>query len=528
MKKIISIILTAVMLLSVFVITSAAKTQREQVITAGKATPTVDANIDLNEGWSAPLYLNTMSMTNCWSTAPQTTEGVMYFAYSEEGLYYAADIVEDVHAVLMTGEDTDGINSFIYSTGEDDIDHSYGYNGDVFVLAFDVERMWYNAGYDGNSSYTPWYCVGLFEDGAKMYRQIKRNGLDITEKVEVEAVVTEKGWRLEAYIPWDVIIEDVEICATREPITYSKEMLAAGDYTIYAQAVYHDRFYDPEMGEVDTWSRYAAIAEYLPDGRPGTHSSSINIPCYGLTVNMSNHRLEHKTVSEPYIYDAGKVEVWCTECNEQVDGYNKSVANNVGEFDDVKAKQWYSESIRYCAQHNYMDGTGYRLFDADATLTREMFVKILFNISDDTEFSFKDDIPYTDVVKGSWYEDAVGWAHLTKVTSGISETEFGVGRSITRQELVTMLYNYSHYRKYDLYINEDALPQFDDRDDIAGWAYTAMSWANDRGIVSGTSATTVSPRKTAQRMEAAAIIERFAENVVKNEVALPAMLNLED
>ena len=525
MKKLISLLLIITTVLSVLVVTVSAKTQREQVITVGKASPAVDADTDLSEGWSAPIYLNTMSMTNCWSTAPQTTEGVMYFAYTEEGLYYAADITEDVHATFMDGTSTDGLNGFVYSTGEDDIDHSYGYNGDVFVLAFDVERMWYNAGYNGNSSYSPWYCVGLFEDGtARMYRQIRRNGLDITEKVEVAAKVTESGWRLEAYIPWDVIIEDVEVCATREPVKYSKEMLAAGDYTVYAQAVYHDRFYDPEMGEVDTWSRYAAIAEYLPDGRPGTHSSSINIPCYGLTLNMSNHGLEHRVISEPYIYDTGKIEVWCTECGEHIEDYNKPVENNVGEFDDVKAKQWYSESIRYCAQHGYMDGTGYRLFDADATLTREMFIKILFNISDDTEFDFTDDIPYTDVVKGSWYESAVGWAHLTGITSGMSETEFGVGRAITRQELVTMLYSYSKYREYNLDIREDALPQFEDRDDIANWAYTALSWANDRGIVSGTSPVTVSPRKTAQRMEAAAIIERFAEYVVAKEIVSPTML----
>ncbi len=524
MKKIISVLLIIASILSVLVITASAKTQREQVITAGKATPTVDASIDMSEGWSAPLYLNTKSMTNCWSTAPQTTEGVMYFAYSEEGLYYAADIVEDVHATYMDGTPTDGLNSFVYSTGEDDIDHSYGYNGDIFVLAFDVERMWYNAGYTGNSSYTPWYCVGLFEDGAKMYRQIKRNGLDITEKVDVEAAVTEKGWKLEAFIPWDVIIEDVEVCATKNPVTYSKEMLAAGDYTIYAQAVYHDRFYDAEAGEVDTWSRYAAIAEYLPDGRPGTHSSSINIPCYGFTVNMSKHTLDHKVITEPYIYDAGKVEVWCTQCNEMVDGYNKAVENNVGEFDDVMAKQWYSESIRYCAGHGYMDGTGYRLFDADATLTREMFVKILFNISDDTEFDFTEDIPYTDVVKGSWYESAVGWAHLTGITSGMSEDTFGVGRAITRQELVTMLYSYSKYREYNLDVREDALPQFNDIDDVASWAYTALSWANDRQIVAGDNLGNVLPRKTAQRKEAAAIIERFAEYVVKKEISTAAML----
>ncbi len=525
MKKIISILLIITTVLSVFVITASAKTQREQVITVGKSEPTVDGNIDISEGWSAPIYLNTMSMSNCWSTAPQTTEGTMYFAYTEEGLYYAADIIEDIHATFMDGSPTDGLNSFVYSTGEDDIDHSYGYNGDIFVLSFDVERMWYNAGYTSSSSYSPWYCVGLFEDGtAKMYRQIRRNGLDITEKVEVAAEPTEKGWKLEAYIPWDVIIEDAAVGATRNPIEYSKEMLAAGDYTIYAHAVYHDRFYDAEAGEVDTWSRYATVAEYLPDGRPGAGSSGINIPCYGLTLNMSNHKMEHKVISEPYIYDAGKVEVWCTECGEHIEDYNKSVTDNVGEFDDVKADMWYSESIRYCAQHSYMDGTGYRLFDADATLTREMFVKILFNISDDTEFDFTEDIPYEDVVKGSWYESAVGWAHLTGITSGMSETEFGVGRAITRQELVTMLYSYSKYREYNLEIGEDGLAAYDDKDDVANWAYTGMSWAFDRGIIAGTSPVTLSPRKTAQRMEAAAIIERFAEYVVKKEIVSPIML----
>ncbi|MBQ4561337.1 MAG: S-layer homology domain-containing protein [Clostridia bacterium] len=524
MKKIISIILTAVMLLSVFTLTATAKTQREQAITVGKSAPTVDGNIDMTEGWSAPIHLNTMSMSNCWSTAPQTTEGVMYFSYTEHGLYYAADIVEDIHATFMDGTPTDGLNGFVYSTGTDDIDYSYGYNGDIFVLSFDVERMWYNAGYQGPSSYSPWYCIGLFEEeGPRMYRQIRRNGLDITEKVKIAAEATEKGWKLEAYIPWDVIIEDAALGANRNPVEYKKEMLAAGDYKIYAHAVYHDRFYDAEAGEVDTWSRYATVAEYLPDGRPGAGSSGINIPCYGLTLNMSNHKLEHKVISEPYIYDAGKVEVWCSDCGEHIEDYNKSVENNVGEFDDVKAKQWYSESIRYCAQHSYMDGTGYRLFDADATLTREMFVKILFNISDDTEFEFGDDIPYEDVVKDSWYEDAVGWAHLTGVTSGMSDTEFGVGRAITRQELVTMLYSYSKYREYDLEIREDALPQFEDLDEVADWAYTALSWANDRGIVSGTSPVTVSPRKTAQRMEAAAIIERFAEKVVAKEIQTMAL-----
>ena len=87
-----------------------------------------------------------------------------------------------------------------------------------------------------------------------------------------------------------------------------------------------------------------------------------------------------------------------------------------------------------------------------------------------------------------------------------------------------MLYSYSKYREYNLDVREDALPQFNDVNDIASWAYTALSWANDRGVVSGDNLGNVLPRKTAQRKEAAAIIERFAEKVVKQELATSAML----
>ena len=49
--------------------------------------------------------------------------------------------------------------------------------------------------------------------------------------------------------------------------------------------------------------------------------------------------------------------------------------------------------------------------------------------------------------------------------------------------------------------------------DIAGYAQTAMAWANGTGLVTGTSDTTLSPTGSAVRGQVATILMRFLEHV---------------
>ena len=51
--------------------------------------------------------------------------------------------------------------------------------------------------------------------------------------------------------------------------------------------------------------------------------------------------------------------------------------------------------------------------------------------------------------------------------------------------------------------------QFADRGQIASWAYVALRWMNARGIVTGSTATTINPAGTATRAEAAMMMMRF-------------------
>ncbi|MBR5515607.1 MAG: S-layer homology domain-containing protein [Clostridia bacterium] len=511
MKKFLILFLTAVLLLPAFIVnTSARIIEPNDPIDVGIATPVIDGNITYEEGWSMPAILNRNTMTTAWSTAPQVMDGRAYFAYCAEGLYYAADINDPLGAIYYFGDEATGAG-FVYSTGPDTIDDDYGFNGDIFGFMFDINDMFINAGYTSNRDRTPWYLVGIFEgeegegDVVRMYREYANSG-EITDLVQLAGTTTDDGWRFEAFIPWDIIVEDAKVCSDGE-IVYDREMLSSGNFTMKSSCLYQDRFFDTEQGAVDTWSRYISVSVY------GAGTSCDQVSAYGLELNFTTHKIKNLIKGdEPTEFSCGKIETYCTECKEKLNTYNRPVDNALSEFDDVMLGQWYSESIRYCELNQFMKGVDERLFNAAGTLTREQVVQILYNISHEEPEEFTN-TRFTDVESGAWYESAVTWAAENGVTKGISETEFGIGKTISRQEVVTLLYNYTKF--LDIYVdNEGDYTTFDDADEVAEWAADAMNWAIDLKVITGTSETTLSPTNTTTRREAAALIERYVKNII--------------
>jgi hypothetical protein len=116
---------------------------------------------------------------------------------------------------------------------------------------------------------------------------------------------------------------------------------------------------------------------------------------------------------------------------------------------------------------------------------------------------------YTDVPDGQWYTKAVTWAHCWEITKGYG-SEFGVGDKITREQLVTMLYNYeTKFKKRSCNAPTNALDKFKDRRDVSGFALTPMRWAVANGIVSGKDNNRIAPNDTASRAECAQVIKKY-------------------
>lgn len=176
-------------------------------------------------------------------------------------------------------------------------------------------------------------------------------------------------------------------------------------------------------------------------------------------------------------------------------------------FRDLDTTKWYHEAIDTMLREGLMNGTGNGLFEPNGTLTRAMLVTILWRSEGKPAASAQ--TSFTDVPVGAYYAEAVRWAAANGVVKGVSSTEFGPSKNITRQELVTILWRLAAKKGLNTSNAGLTVPEFADRSQIAAWAAEAMSWGCTRGILTGKSANRVDPTGTATRAEAAAMIVRF-------------------
>lgn len=113
---------------------------------------------------------------------------------------------------------------------------------------------------------------------------------------------------------------------------------------------------------------------------------------------------------------------------------------------------------------------------------------------------------YADVPSGEWYYPAVAWAQSKKLDEGIvNGSVFSPNASITREEFVRVLYNLAGKPN----VNSSSLDGFTDVNQISSFAKEAFAWAVDKGIITGTSATTLSPTATLERSQAATMVIRY-------------------
>ncbi len=88
--------------------------------------------------------------------------------------------------------------------------------------------------------------------------------------------------------------------------------------------------------------------------------------------------------------------------------------------------------------------------------------------------------PFTDIEAGQYYETPVLWAYANDVTAGLTETNFGVGTTCTRAQIVTFLWRAAG--RPDPVATQSP---FTDVTDTTSYFYKAVLWAAENGITSG-------------------------------------------
>lgn len=203
---------------------------------------------------------------------------------------------------------------------------------------------------------------------------------------------------------------------------------------------------------------------------------------------------------------------------------------SAAEFTDVSEDNWFCNEVNYVCGNGLMNGVGNDKFDSNGTMTRAMIVTVLHRLSGEEDAVAP--CGFADVKSGSYYDKAVAWAAEHGIVTGYSEAIFGPNDPITREQMAAILYRYAKTYEYDTAANAD-ISAYSDYDEIGSYAISAMQWANGAGLITGTSATTLSPKGNATRAQVATILYRFCEQLAKPEEAVKTytvtfMFNYED
>lgn len=185
-------------------------------------------------------------------------------------------------------------------------------------------------------------------------------------------------------------------------------------------------------------------------------------------------------------------------------------------FIDVPEGKWFTDAVLWCYDNGYMTGTSEDTFSPDSGFSRAMFVTVLARI-DGADVSTFEGTHFTDVPEGKWYSKPVEWAYRMEYAAGTGNGKFSPSKAVTRETIAQFFYNYSNKKHYDVSKLDD-LAAFTDAESVSGWAKTAMQWAVANGLISGTSETTLSPRKTSTRAQVAVIVKNYVENFVRHPI----------
>ena len=200
-----------------------------------------------------------------------------------------------------------------------------------------------------------------------------------------------------------------------------------------------------------------------------------------------------------------------TNETEETDKTEETTTPETVAFSDVSESDWFYKGVSYVVENGMMNGVGENQFAPNAPLTREMLAVVLYNMEKQPESTGVN--PFADVKADMWYTDAIVWANANGIVAGYDDSTFGLGDSITREQLAAILYRYAQMKGYDVTEKAD-LTGYADSAAISGYAVEAMQWANANGIVNGMTETTLAPQGAATRAQVATMLMNFCENVV--------------
>ena len=167
------------------------------------------------------------------------------------------------------------------------------------------------------------------------------------------------------------------------------------------------------------------------------------------------------------------------------------IIDNAKRFNDM-ADHWAKDAVEFASSRELFNGVGNDAFGPDRSMTRGMVNTVLARLAG------------ADTAGGeTWYAKGTAWAVENGISDGTAPEQ-----PVTREQLAAMLYRYAGSPAVSGELS------FDDTAVISIWAYDAVRWCVDNGILNGVGGNRMTPQDLARRGQVAAMLMRFLQATV--------------
>ena len=178
-------------------------------------------------------------------------------------------------------------------------------------------------------------------------------------------------------------------------------------------------------------------------------------------------------------------------------------------YTDVSDGVWYTDAINYVTDNNLMDPLSANRFAPDTDATRAALAVALYRAAGSPTVGAH---TFNDIPAGSSYANAAAWAQANGVIAGLETGVFGGDASITREQIVTILWRYAGSP------TPGASQDFTDESSISSYAAQAVDWSRENGVVNGYEDGRFNPQGHTTRAELAVILRGY---LTRNQQTTP-------
>ena len=459
-------------------------------------------------------------------TTPYGTETISSYAFAY------STILEDV--ILLETVSTINSYAFFKATAL----------GRLFLLSEDCTI--YDASYtiyDGTYLYG-YYGSTLNEYATNYYRVFNR----LTDEYSVEPTCTETGLKTVSILSTgEVVIEDTLTAALGHSYksVYTSATCSEDAYTTYTCTRCGDVIIETEEGTA-TGAHNNDIVSAKVETQGCVTITTYEMVCLDCgtesteTITSGEHDYDEGVYTAATCVDNAYTTYTCTVCGQEkhsvvlnsatgvhtgewkiVDNTPDKICTVCGEtyvdldFTDISAKNVYGEYYDYVAYTSYYNsfirGVNSTTLEPKRSLTRSEIVTILYRMAGSP---YDDENPYT--AETNPFSDVKTTAYYFNAAcwaldNGVTtETKFKGTKAVSRQETATFLYRYAcEFTTADVSVDDVSLDSYPDADEIKSWAEDAMKWANKMGMITGTQQGYLEPTESTLRIHATKIVYGF-------------------